>query len=1304
MKQPAFILFSCLLVPFASSAGRAQSLERELQAVGAAQLAAEARKLGDARRGAVVFYQRALACRRCHAADDADRRLGPDLSALGKDVSDEHLVESVLWPSKVVREGYDCVVVETGDDQITGFLVSDSEGEVVLRDAARDYKEVRFKKSELDDYYKSTASAMPAGLVNSLSSTQQFVDLVRYLIEIRDGGGERARALEPDPSLYADRPLPAYENDIDHRGFIRGLDTAAFARGKAIYERLCINCHGTRDQPGSLPTSLDFSSGTFKNGSDPYAIYQTLTRGFGMMNAQTWMVPSQKYDVTHYIREAYLKRYNPSQYFVVDETYLARLPAGKSRGPAPSSLAPWEQMDYGPSQILTLEIGEDGKNFAYKGNAIRLDAGPGGVAQGRYWIVFDTDTMRVAAAWRGKGFIDWNCVHFNGKHAVHPRLVGDVQLANPTGPGWGRPRDGSFDDTRLVGRDGRRYGPLPRAWARYEGMYSHGPDTILAYSVGTASVLEMPAVQVAAPGPIFRRVLNVGPRSEDLVLQVAHCREAAAKLETVAGVAVFGTPWRPARESVAGDVSKMRGATRLEVKNTEGLHAGDGDFTLAARIKTKEDGTILAQTGPSLDWLRDGLSWFVRGGRLTLDIGWVGAFRGKRKVADGRWHDVAVTYRAATGKIRFFVDGKPEAHTGTLRRKKPLARPVVRIGFTSRKFPGKSYFKGQLPEVRFYNAVLSEDEIRRITASQPAATQHLAAHWDLTAVDGKRVADRTHGKHDALVERGEVETRGWAKGFTVAGFEGDVDGLRWRADGCDLRLEIPSGGDVRRFTVWFASADDRKAVRAVRDAVVIDDPRQDLRKKTKGGPARWPHVLTTKATIGVDDGPFAIDVLRRPTDNPWFCRLRLTGIDFTPDGDSAIVSSWDGSIWRVSGLAALPAAHAPTARSVPLRWRRIASGLFQPLGVKVVRGRIHVTCRDQLCVLHDLNDDQEIDWFECFNSDHQVTDHFHEFAMGLQTDVDGNFYYAKSARHALPALVPHHGTLLRVSKDGSRTDIIANGFRAANGVCVNPDGTFVVTDQEGHWNPKNRINWVKPGGFYGNMYGYHDVTDTSDAAMEQPLVWITNSFDRSPGELLWVDSERWGPLQGSLLNLSYGYGMVYIVPHEEVAGSHQGGMCALPIKRFPTGVMRGRFHPRDRQLYLAGMFAWAGSQTQPGGLYRLRCTGKPVYLPVGLAATTKGISIEFSGALDRRSASDPSSYQVKVWGLKRTKNYGSKHYNERKLALASASLDADGRTVHLDLPGIAPTWCMEIRYELRSALGSVIRGRIHNTVHKLRPR
>src|SRR5262249_39515654 len=216
-----------------------------------------------------------------------------------------------------------------------------------------------------------------------------------------------------------------------------------------------------------------------------------------------------------------------------------------------------------------------------------------------------------------------------------------------------------------------------------------------------------------------------------------------------------------------------------------------------------------------------------------------------------------------------------------------------------------------------------------------------------------------------------------------------------------------------------------------------------------------------------------------------------------------------------------------------------------------------------------------------------------------------------------------------------------------------------------------------------------------------PVCWITNAFDRSPSELLWVTSDRWGPLKGSLLNFSYGYGKVYVVPHEKAEGEWQGGMCALPLPRFPTGVMRGRFHPTDGQLYCCGMFAWAGDQTQPGGFYRIRYTGKSVYLPIGLAATKTGMTITFSGPLDSATAGDPKNYEVRTWSLKRSEQYGSEHYNEKSSKVAAARVSADGKTVALTIEPMQLTWCMEIKYSIKSADGEVVQGVVHNTVHRL---
>ncbi len=1020
-------------------------LQEQLASEDPAALARAAREQGDPARGAVVFYQKHLACTACHGDVGVDKPpLGPDLAAMGPGVTDAYLVASILDPSREIKKGFEPVTIATVDGRtITGLIVEDRD-RVTLRDPAEPGKLVTIAKADVESRKSGGPSLMPAGLANALGSRQEFLDLIRYLREVADGGPARARALRPDPSLLAPKPLPEYERDIDHTGMISSLNAASLKRGEAIYEQICANCHGTIEKPGSMPTSLRFASGAFKLGGDPFAMYRTLTHGFGLMPPQSALVPRQKYDVIHYIREAIVKDRNPAQYRKVDTAYLAGLPRGKSRGPAPVVSEPWKEMDYGSTLMCTVEVGKD--NFAYKGISVRVDPGPGGISQGRAWAIYDHDTMQLEAAWSGRGFIDWNAIGFNGRHEVHPRLVGTVHVANPPGPGWAEPKTGRFDDPRPKGRDGRPYGPMPRGWLRYRGLYHHGDRAILSYTVGDAEVLDSPGIRegsLEAKHPVFTRFLEVGPHKDEMRLRVA--------------------------------------SRRVSVK-----------------IITDGPATLIDDAGVS--------------------------------------------------------------------------------------------------------------QLR------------LAA------------CDRT-----------------------------------------SLTVILMTDGDGQ----------------LVRSAAIKPEPLTPL---TKGGPARWPETFKAPLLRGRDDGPFAVDVLAHPSKNPWSSRMRFAGLDFLPDGRSLVVCDWDGDVWRVDGL---------DDPANVLTWRRIASGLFQPLGLKVIDGAIYLTCRDQIAILRDYNGDGEADFIEAFNTDQQVTDHFHEFAMDLQVDPAGNLYYAKGARHGATATVPQHGTLLRVSKDGLRTDILATGFRAPNGVCLNPDGTFFMTDQEGHWIPKNRINHVKVGGFYGNMWGYHDVTDPSDRAMEPPVCWITNAVDRSPSEIVRVEGRGWGPLEGGLLSLSYGYGKVFVVPHETVGGRMQGGVAALPIPQFPTGIMRGRFHPTDGSLYVCGLFGWASNQEQPGGLYRVRPTGKPMHVPIGLHARRDGMAITFSDPIDPASANDPSRFAVKTWSLRRSANYGSPHVGEKALAVASSRLEADGRTVVLTLPQIAPTMSMEIRYALKARDGSAVVGAIHNTIHAL---
>ena len=1084
-RQLVLLLALTLFAPVCF--GQDVPLTEQLQDIELADLAKAAMTEGDAARGAILFHQPLFQCSKCHTVSDAESQLGPNLAVWNQKPTAEHLIESILNPSKSIREGYQTVSVLTDEgQQLTGILTTQDAKSVTMKLADKAGKTATFSKENLEDIKLSKQSIMPEGLVDQLANMEQFLDLARYLVEVSQQGISRAKELQPKADQIGLPPLPAYEKDIDHAKFIRSFedenDDKLYDMGEQIYNRVCANCHGTHDREGSLPTSPRFASGKLKNGSDPFKMYQTLTHGYGLMVAQRWMVPKQKYAVIHYLREEYFREDNPDMFVKVDDAYVRSLPKGKSMGPEPVKYEPWIVMDYGRSLNHTYEIrvnpgNETGRdlgrgprsenpwanpdqyfppgeapNYAYKGIAVRLDPGPGGVSRGKSWMVYDHDTMNVHAAWSGNEFIDYCCIQFDGQHGVHNRLKGKLHVENPVGPGWGQPLTGTFHDPRPVGRDGRPYGPLPKPWLEYKGLYKHGPETILSYRIGDANILESPTVFGDNDSPVFVRRLTISPVSHELLLRVG------------------------------------------------------------------PDGTDM------------------------------------------------------------------------------------------------------------------------------------------------HVAEKQHGG-----EKTESE---------------NIDGF--------VTLRFPACKETRHVAIAMG--------KEIKQGVTADPP-TDLSAWTKGGPAQYPERVRTQIKT-IHDKEFAVDDLTLPSRNPWNAQMRMTGLDFFADNQRAAICTWDGDVWIVEGIAQ-DGSDQTGGKAGELIWQRIASGMFQPLGLKIVDEQIFVTCRDQLVVLRDLNGDNETDFYECYNNDHQVTEHFHEFAMGLQADDEGNFYYAKSGRHAKRAVVPHHGTLLRISADGKKTDILATGFRAANGVCINPDGSFFVTDQEGHWNPKNRINWVTEGGFYGNMYSFTDVLDPSDDAMQPPLCWITNGFDRSPAELLWVPKNTWGPFAGKLLSLSYGYGKVFVVPHELVDGQLQGGMIQLPIPDAPSGLVRGRFHPTRGDLYVCGMFSWAGSRQAPGCFQRIRYNDKPAHLPTKAEFSKQQVRLTFSHTLDANSANAPENFSLRTWDLKRTPNYGSKHYNEKELDIDSAALADDGKTLTLTVPDLKTTWGLSIEYELKGSNGRQFNGELHGSIHNL---
>jgi hypothetical protein len=384
----------------------------------------------------------------------------------------------------------------------------------------------------------------------------------------------------------------------------------------------------------------------------------------------------------------------------------------------------------------------------------------------------------------------------------------------------------------------------------------------------------------------------------------------------------------------------------------------------------------------------------------------------------------------------------------------------------------------------------------------------------------------------------------------------------------------------------------------------------------------------------------------------------------------------------------------------------VATGLFQALGVKVVDDVIYVHGREGITRLHDLNGDGEIDFYENFNNDIQTTPGFHEFAFDLQTDSKGNFYFSKGGPvnpggRGFQPFSDHAGSILKLSSDGQKLEVFATGVRAPNGISVGPGDVVTTGDNEGSWVPKCYVHIVKPGEAVTVADLAH--MDNKPTAYSKHICYMPKDVDNSGGGQVWV-GKNWGLAEGTLLHMSYGTCSLYGVMRETVDGVEQGGVYKFPLK-FESGTMRGRFSPADGQLYISGLKGWQTSAAKDAMLQRVRYTGKPVTFPAKLTVKPNGVNLAFTNEIDAAAAADAGNYSVLQWNYKWSQEYGSGEYKtdgskgKETVEVKSAKVGADKKSVFLEIDGVKAVEQMEIKYNLKSAAGAEIPGRILNTIN-----
>lgn len=391
---------------------------------------------------------------------------------------------------------------------------------------------------------------------------------------------------------------------------------------------------------------------------------------------------------------------------------------------------------------------------------------------------------------------------------------------------------------------------------------------------------------------------------------------------------------------------------------------------------------------------------------------------------------------------------------------------------------------------------------------------------------------------------------------------------------------------------------------------------------------------------------------------------RVGGIDFLSENEM-LVCTWDelGPVYKVSNFRS----EDPSQIKVEM----IASGLAEPLGIKVVDGEIYVLQKQELTKLIDNDGDGLIDEYETIADDWTVSANFHEFAFGL-VYKDGYFYGAL-ATDILPggaSAQPQpqdRGKVLKVSKETGEVELIASGLRTPNGIGIGVDDEIFVADNQGDWLPASKINHIREGAWYGSRSV--DPEGTKDMVQDEPVVWLPqDEIGNSPSTPLYIDK---GPYAGQMIHCEVTHGGVKRVFVEKINNNYQGVVFRFS-QGIEAGVNRLAWAP-DGSLLLGGIGV-SGNWGQTGklnyGLQRMVYNGASVFEMLSVSARSNGFEIEFTEPIKDGQNISAEDFLIERFYFKPTPKYGGPKMDLTELKPKNFYLSDDRKKIFIELDGL----------------------------------
>ncbi|WDG33420.1 ricin-type beta-trefoil lectin domain protein [Streptomyces sp. CA-278952] len=406
---------------------------------------------------------------------------------------------------------------------------------------------------------------------------------------------------------------------------------------------------------------------------------------------------------------------------------------------------------------------------------------------------------------------------------------------------------------------------------------------------------------------------------------------------------------------------------------------------------------------------------------------------------------------------------------------------------------------------------------------------------------------------------------------------------------------------------------------------------------------------------------------------------QVSAMDWLPDGRLA-VTTWggtDNSTGEVYLLSNVTGATGPDK----VTYKKIASGLKEPMGVKYVDGKLYVSQKHELTELNDTNGDDVTDQYKRIAT-WPFGNNFHEFAFGLLYK-DGFFYlnlsvsinYGGATTDPQPA--PNRGTTIKVNKASGEVSYVAGGLRTPNGIGWGPDGDMFVTDNQGGWLPSSKLVHIKQDRFFNHYTNPDGPFDSRPVT--RPVLWLPqNEIANSPSTPLQLKD---GPFAGQMLFGDVTYGGIQRGFLEKVGGEYQGAVFRL-TQGLEAGVTRISVGP-DGALYAGGLGAggnWGQEGKLSHGLQKLTPNGTDAFDIRAMRAVPGGFALEYTQPVSTETAANLAGrYKIKQWRYVPTAAYGGPKVDEESLTAQSATLSADRKTVTLTVPGLKADRVVHVR-------------------------